>query len=211
MKKQIIVLAFITAVLLVVGCIAPTIAFAEEVAETPETEQPPEESLLEALKGKLTEEQITALQELLDIVKNETADTEQNVFTRIWEWVKKNYTVVIAVGLLLYETIRGFVDRKSRGLQSKLLTTNNNIVKATNANTTANADLINSIETQSKSLTTTGAEAQTAKLYAEKAFEMVYLLLKNSNAPNGTKDIADQLKAELMAQTVKVGDCVEKS
>lgn len=208
MKKILLIFAVITLAIL---CFVP-VAFAEE-AEPPVVEvqeAQPVTNPLDALKGALTDEQIAALQELLSIVQDNSEVSDQNLFTRIWEWVKKNYTVVIALGLLLYETIQGFVDRKSRGLQTKLLTTNNNIVKATNANTTANSDLIQTIEAQEKTLSTTSTEAQTAKLYAEKAFEMVYLLLKNSNAPNGTKDIADQLYAALMASKTKVGEDNEK-
>lgn len=199
MKKILTIFAILLVALV---CVLPFgLAFGEELAEQPTAEENP----LEALKGVLTDEQISALEELLEIVKENKDGEPTNFFVRVWEWVKRNYTVVIALGILFYETIKGFVDRKAKKTQKDLLATNNNIVKATNANTTANADLIETVETQTKTAEKTRTKAEIAEAYSKGALELVYLLVKSSNATTGTKDIADQRYAEILKSVQNIG------
>jgi|GEM_PF-6026055 len=217
MKKLCIILAVLIVAVAVFAILPSGVAFADEGTDTTTDQTTTDETTTEentdteetAEEPILTDEELTALQEILDKLKNAQSEEEitdiieETIFTRLSEWFGE-YAYLIADAIALIIAIFIFVMNKRNGKFSLGLLKNNKlVVDAVNTNTVSNEKMTANNEVMLANSTETTKSTEIAKITATATLDMMKLLIDNSNLTQVYKDRAEQIYITLQEQIQK--------
>ncbi|MGD9605827.1 MAG: hypothetical protein AB7V00_06770 [Bacilli bacterium] len=160
--------------------------------ETPDTTETADEPIL-------TEEELTALQEILAKLQNaQTTDEitdiiQETIFTRIGAWFGENSTLVTNIIYVALSIVITILFKKNGKFSLGLLNNNKAVVTAVNANTVSNQEMTENNKTILHNSTETAKAAKIAQITADATLKMMSLLIEKSNLTVAAKDCATNI------------------
>lgn len=216
MKKLCIILAVLIVAVAVFAILPSGVAFADEGTDTDQTttdettttdNTDTEETAEEPI---LTDEELTALQEILDKLKNAQSEEEitdiiqQTIFSRIGEWCGEYKELIAYISNIVISAIIVVLYKRSGKYSLGLLKNNKAVVEAVNTNTTSNEKMTANNEIMLANSTEATKSAKIAQLSANATLEMINLLITKSSLDEASKSIATRILDTAQANIEKI-------